>query len=160
MKNEFDIYEELNVREDLIKDQEWKYIQGDSNPRIFYRIDTYTIINVEFSGYNSLSNGIRITNDKREPKKMIVKMIKNFDTIFEKKINHFSKDYFLVRKMRKIIKGMEHARMCTVREKDEERRMLKEKNETEEKRKKYLRNMAKVPTHYIREKKINEILED
>ncbi len=103
MENEFDIYENLNIGEDLIQDHDWKYLDGD-NPKIFYQIDDSTTINIEFIGYRDLCNDQFLSGGKTQRRGMIVKMIQHYGNIFKKKVNHYSKDYFLVRKMRKIIK--------------------------------------------------------
>jgi hypothetical protein len=94
----------LNIRADLKKSREWLY-HAAKVPAIYFKIDDNHMLHVQFESYSITSFG-----NKNKASRMVVRMLnsdkpRHYDDaiIFEKKIPQFSKDFFLVRKLRNIL---------------------------------------------------------
>jgi len=157
-----DIFEDLNIEEVLKEDHNWLYNEKFNKSmfhnlyeRIYYDIDDDHFMEVNFT--------------KGGKSTLIISMVKShhlhmggtdYDTIFSKTINKYSKYFFLFRKLKSIKNSFLKERIK--KEEDDRRKRVEISvcQEKEKKRKEYEKTMSKVPKSFLRDSTINKILED
>lgn len=172
---EFDLYEEFNIKDVILSIDNWKYSKNSDkyhNELLFYKFENNTYITISFKGYK------KACDDKKGFKSMIVKMINdgsNYedhhyprswgyalssnDILFTKKIPLSFKNYFFIKKFRKIILEYYEKHQEELRKEREESRKKKEKENRIKMIRSHKDKLSRIPKSIIRDKSISDILD-
>tara|TARA_R110000772_G_scaffold2410_4_gene8614 strand:- start:79403 stop:79927 length:525 start_codon:yes stop_codon:yes gene_type:complete len=170
LNEEFDIFEQLDIRADLKQDKKWIYNKRFNEPKLYYEIDNETKIVIGFIGYNKayITDDNHRENDELR-KSMVVKMLKLVDSDYDRyekiftKILPYSwlgKDSGLIKKLRKTLLSHYEKEEMERKEEEGEKERIKNDKEYAEKKMEFEKKMSKVPVFYLRKNTIDSLLED